>query len=280
MFENIRLLPTLLVFSVFVMLISSCLAAEPKVTKKTKDAKVVKAVIETNQGNIELELWPEIAPKTVANFVDLSESGYYEKTYFHRVIPDFMIQGGCPNTKDNDRSNDGRGGPDYRFEDECYEAGKEITGLFDDDITANTVWETVVLPYLQSTPDPNPELMAVIQECQELQSWAPFKARTVEFYTGITGFKGKVTGKGALKAQVLYSYLCMANSGPNTNGSQFFIVTKKEGASWLDGKHTVFGKVTNGMDIVHKIEKLPRDSADNPLADNQAIVKKVKITKK
>jgi len=283
MFENLRLLPFALIVSMLMIVISSCYAAEPKESKKDNKAKADKpvlAVIETTQGNIELELWKHLAPKTVDNFVKLAEEGFYEKTYFHRVIPDFMIQGGCPKTKDEDRTNDGTGDPGYRFEDECYEAGTEVTGHFDDDATANTVWETVVLPYLQSNPEPNPELMEVINECQKMQSLTPFKARTVEFYKGITGFTGKVQGKGALKAQALYGYLCMANSGPNTNGSQFFIVTKKDGTPWLDGKHTVFGKVTKGMDIVHKIEQLPRDKADNPLAENQAIVKKVKITKK
>ena len=71
--------------------------------------------------------------------------------------------------------------------------------------------------------------------------------------------------------------LSMANAGKDTNGSQFFIVTKKPGASWLNGKHTVFGKVTKGMDIVHIIENLPKDSKDNPLADNQAVIKEIVV---
>ncbi len=274
------MLPSALLLITVMLFITACLSAEPKESKKKVSTKNVTAIIETNQGNIELELWPELAPKTVQNFIDLSESGFFEKTYFHRVIPDFMIQGGCPNTKDDNRANDGQGGPGYRFEDECFADGEEITGLFDDDLNANVVWETVVVPYMQSNQQPNPELVAIIQECQNLQSWAPFKARTVEYYKEITGYTGKVMGKGTLKAQALYSYLCMANSGPNTNGSQFFIITKKDGTPWLDGKHTVFGKVSKGMDIVHKIEQLPRDKADNPLEDNQAIVNKVKITKK
>ncbi|MDZ4121273.1 MAG: peptidylprolyl isomerase [Candidatus Cloacimonadaceae bacterium] len=280
MFQNKKILPSALLIALLMLFVTACLTAQPKAEKKASGGKTVKAVIETNQGNIELELWQDLAPKTVKNFIDLSESGFYTGTYFHRVIPDFMIQGGCPNTKDSDRANDGRGDPGYRFEDETYESGQPITGLFDDDETAVMVWETVVVPYLQANQSPNPDLMAIISECQELQSWAPFKARPVEFYKELVGFTGPVTGKGALKAKVEYATLCMANSGPNTNGSQFFIVTKKDGTPWLDGKHTVFGKVTKGMDIVHKIENLPRDSADNPLADNQAVVSKIKITKK
>ncbi|HOT40290.1 MAG TPA: peptidylprolyl isomerase, partial [Candidatus Syntrophosphaera thermopropionivorans] len=69
----------------------------------------------------------------------------------------------------------------------------------------------------------------------------------------------------------------MANAGPNTNGSQFFIVTKKDGTPWLNGRHTVFGKVVNGMDVVHKIENLPRDGNDNPLEGNQAFINKIII---
>lgn len=237
-----------------------------------------KVSIVTNQGVIGLELWPDMAPKTVSNFVTLSDSGFYNGTYFHRVIPDFMIQGGDPNTKDDDRSNDGMGGPDYRFEDECYLPGTPLTGPIDDDNTANTVWEKVVLPYLQNTTTPDQEIVTIIQECQQLQNWAPFKARNVEYYIEKTGFTGTLAGQ-TLKAPVLYSFICMANSGKNTNGSQFFIVTKKDGTPWLDGKHTVFGRVTAGMDVVHKIENLPRDSKDNPLTDNQAIVTNIIVDK-
>jgi peptidyl-prolyl cis-trans isomerase B (cyclophilin B) len=135
----------------------------------------------TNHGDIVLELFDEDAPKTVGNFRKLAEDGYYDGLIFHRVIPDFMIQGGCP-------QGTGTGGPGYTFEDEINEH--------------------------------------------------------------------KVT-RGAL---------AMANAGPNTNGSQFFIVTVDQ-APWLDGKHTVFGKVTGGMDVVDKLESLPTDGRDRPRED-------------
>jgi peptidyl-prolyl cis-trans isomerase B (cyclophilin B) len=136
------------------------------------------ATMHTTHGVIEIELYDEDAPKTVGNFVDLAGQGYYDGLMFHRVIPDFMIQGGCP-------QGDGTGGPGYEFEDE-----------------------------------PN----------------------------------GRRVVRGAL---------AMANRGPNTNGSQFFIVTVDE-APWLDGKHTVFGRVTSGMDVVDRISGVDRDAHDRP----------------
>jgi cyclophilin family peptidyl-prolyl cis-trans isomerase len=139
------------------------------------------ATLHTNHGAIELELFEEDAPKTVDNFVKLSKEGFYDGITFHRVIPDFMIQGGCPR-------GDGTGGPGYQFEDE-----------------------------------PNEHRVA----------------------------------RGAL---------AMANSGPDTNGSQFFIVTT-EAAPWLDGKHTVFGRVTGGMEAVDAIEGLETGPGDRPVED-------------
>ena len=141
----------------------------------------MQAIIQTNHGPIHVELFPEEAPKTVNNFVKLVNDGFYDRVIFHRVIPDFMIQGGDP-------TGTGSGGPGYSFEDE-------------------------------------------------------FNDHKVE--------------RGAL---------AMANAGPNTNGSQFFIVTT-EAAPWLDGKHTVFGRVTEGMDVVDTISELPRDARDKPHDD-------------
>ena len=139
------------------------------------------ATLHTNHGPIEIELYPDDAPKTVENFEKLARDGFYDRVIFHRVIPDFMIQGGDP-------TGTGSGGPGYQFEDE-------------------------------------------------------FNDHKIE--------------RGAL---------AMANAGPNTNGSQFFIVTT-EAAPWLDGKHTVFGRVTSGMDVVDTISGLPRDARDRPRED-------------
>src|SRR5215813_6032393 len=136
------------------------------------------ATMQTNQGTITLELFDEDAPKTVANFKKLGGEGFYDGLIFHRVIKDFMIQGGCP-------QGTGTGGPGYEFEDEINQHKVE---------------------------------------------------------------------RGAL---------AMANAGPNTNGSQFFIVTA-EACPWLDGKHTVFGRVTTGMDVVDAISALETDSSDRP----------------
>ena len=142
------------------------------------------ATMHTSAGPVELELFDDDAPKTVENFRKLAGDGFYDGLIFHRVIPGFMIQGGCP-------EGTGTGGPGYTFEDE-----------FNDH-------------------------------------------------------------------RVVRGAVAMANSGPNTNGSQFFIVTTDE-APWLDGKHTVFGEVTGGMDVVDAIEAAPTDGRDRP-QERQAI---------
>jgi cyclophilin family peptidyl-prolyl cis-trans isomerase len=132
----------------------------------------------TNHGDIFLELFDEDAPETVGNFRRLAEDGFYDGLIFHRVIPDFMVQGGCP-------QGTGTGGPGYTFKDEINDH------------------------------------------------------------------------------KVVRGALAMANAGPDTNGSQFFIVTA-EACPWLDGKHTVFGEVADGMDVVEAIGTLPTDARDRP----------------
>jgi cyclophilin family peptidyl-prolyl cis-trans isomerase len=139
------------------------------------------ATLHTNHGAIELELHDDDSPKTVENFRKLAADGFYDGVIFHRVIPDFMIQGGDP-------TGTGTGGPGYQFEDE---------------------------------------------------------------------FNDHPVARGAL---------AMANAGPNTNGSQFFIVTA-DACPWLDGKHTVFGRVTNGMDVVDTISQVQTGAGDRPRED-------------
>jgi len=136
------------------------------------------ATMKTTEGAIVLELFDEDAPKTVANFKKLAGQGFYDGLIFHRVIPDFMIQGGCP-------QGTGTGGPGYTFEDEINEH------------------------------------------------------------------------------KIVKGTLAMANAGPDTNGSQFFIVTADE-TPWLDGKHTAFGQVTAGQDVVDAISAVDRDGSDRP----------------
>lgn len=137
------------------------------------------ATMKTSEGDITIELFDGDAPKTVENFTKLAADGFYDGLGFHRIIPDFMIQGGCPR-------GDGTGGPGYTFEDEINEH------------------------------------------------------------------------------KIVRGALAMANAGPNTNGSQFFLVTKDE-CPWLDGNHTVFGRVSDGMDVVDRIEAAPTDARDAPL---------------
>jgi cyclophilin family peptidyl-prolyl cis-trans isomerase len=136
------------------------------------------ATLHTTEGDVTLELFDDDAPKTVSNFKKLAGEGFYDGVAFHRVIKDFMIQGGDP-------TESGSGGPGYTFEDEI-----------------------------------NPH-------------------------------------------KVVRGALAMANAGPDTNGSQFFIVTTDE-APWLDGKHTVFGRVSEGMDVVDRLEAVKTDARDRP----------------
>jgi peptidyl-prolyl cis-trans isomerase B (cyclophilin B) len=148
------------------------------------------ATLHTNAGAIIVELFDDDAPKTVANFRKLAGDGFYDGLIFHRVIQDFMVQGGCP-------EGTGTGGPGYTFEDEINEH------------------------------------------------------------------------------KVVRGALAMANAGPDTNGSQFFIVTT-EAAPWLDGKHTVFGEVTEGMDSVDAIEGTATGAGDRPLEDQ--VIERVELS--
>ena len=147
------------------------------------------ATLHTNHGPIAIELYDDDAPKTVDNFVGLARKGFYDGVIFHRIIPDFMIQGGDP-------TGTGTGGPGYTFQDEANDHS---------------------------------------------------------------------VARGAL---------AMANAGPNTNGSQFFIVTA-DACPWLDGKHTVFGHVTDGMDVVNAISALETDGRDRPRED--VVIERVEL---
>lgn len=170
--------------------------------RTSKEENIIRAVIETEKGDITLELYKETAPKTVENFINLTKEGFYNETTFHRVVPDFIIQAGDPLSKDDDPSNDGMGGPGYTFEDEI-----------------------------------NPESINVPDET--------IKELKVQGYVFDYSLESIPHDVGVIS---------MANSGPNTNGSQFFIVTK-EPQSHLDGRHTVFGRVIEGMDVVQRIEQ-------------------------
>ena len=245
-------------------------------------AETINVTMQTTMGDIKLELYPDVAPKTVANFVQLANGtkeftdpqtnekikrAFYDGIKFHRVISDFMIQSGCP-------LGTGTGGPGYSFEDECYDAGQPLTGELKSDAEAMLIFSEVIMPFLQSGGK-DEDLTAIVDECVKKQNGASILKHPVEFYLEKTGRTEPLSSKGNLKASIDYGTICMANAGPNTNGSQFFIVTKKDGCSWLNGKHTVFGKVIEGMDIAHLIENVKKDGNDKP--DEDVIIKKVII---
>lgn len=236
--------------------------------EKTKTTVIMK----TSLGDIEITLDHSIAPKTVDNFLGLAtgtkewkdpktqqmvKKPFYDGLTFHRVISDFMIQGGCP-------IGNGTGGPGYSFEDETYILGEPLIGEIKSPEEAYQVYTDILVPYFRSNPSQiDNELLEIVKEAESQKSIEPIAKKDFEFYYEKTNSK-PLQKKEGLSAKVEYGTICMANSGPNTNGSQFFIVTKKEGCNWLDGKHTVFGKVTKGMDIVHKIEKVEKDESDRP----------------
>jgi cyclophilin family peptidyl-prolyl cis-trans isomerase len=161
-------------------------------------AEYSQAVIKTSLGDITVKFYGDDSPITVNNFMNLAQEGFYNGTKFHRVIKDFMIQGGDPNSKGADTSMYGTGGPAYKFADE-FNAHKLVAGS-----------------------------------------------------------------------------LAMANSGPGTNGSQFFIVTAAS-TPWLDGHHTNFGEVINGLEVVKKIEGVTTNSSDRPLED--VLVNSIELVK-
>jgi cyclophilin family peptidyl-prolyl cis-trans isomerase len=242
------------------------------------------AFFTTSKGDFVVKLFETLTPKTVENFVGLAtgekqwidpvnnqpvKRPFYNGLTFHRVIKDFMIQGGDP-------LGDGTGGPGYKFEDETYKKGPELKGRINDQKTAIQVWNFIIVPYAkQYNGDvPDKDLKRIIDAAVKNQSVDELIGKTVEYFKKKIGITQPVYGLELVHA-VDYGTICMANAGPNTNGSQFFIVTKREGCSWLNGKHTVFGKVVHGMDTVHKIENVPTGPGDKPLTD--VVILKVEI---
>ncbi|NOS67274.1 MAG: peptidylprolyl isomerase [Candidatus Peribacteraceae bacterium] len=188
-------------------------------------------ILHTNKGDITLELDADVAPKTVTNFITLAKTGVYDGLTFHRTMPNFMIQGGDPNG--NGTGGESLFGP--TFEDEINAASYGLNTK-----TLKDAAEGEPLP-------PEMEILT-IQAFYEQQG-----------YVYNSALKSLPMVKGAL---------AMANRGPNTNGSQFFII-HGESTPWLDGRHTVFGNVTAGMDVVEAIATTPVVSRDstNPQAD-------------
>jgi peptidyl-prolyl cis-trans isomerase A (cyclophilin A) len=245
------------------------------------------AIIDTNYGKIQILLYEKETPKTVENFIALAKGTkswkdsktnrdvkkpFYNGLIFHRVIKDFMIQSGCP-------LGNGTGGPGFTFEDEIPGEKFLAEGRIDSHEEAFAIYYDVIIPALQKHFDPNSPLLDIAADCGKNQSLQPLMNLYVNDIFQAANFAGPLYYQ-KLKFQVDYAAICMANVGPNTNGSQFFIVTKKKGANWLNGKHTVFGKVISGMDVVHKIENLKTGENDKPLSENLPVIKQITFTDK
>ncbi len=338
-----RLLAHILMGSLAVAFLASCSKREPKVEE-------LRAYMETSMGTIVIKLFEDATPKTVENFVGLAQGTkpwkakgeaeekletFFDGLTFHRVIDDFMIQGGCP-------LGNGTGGPGYQFADECYEGElvplegaienpemgmlvfskvlrphlqshnwespiEEVTNLFmemnrtrsaeplvgktveeiqslvgstekltrfqptmhpltgeiKDDQTASIAFQQLIRRHISENETPAEEVDELFKQIQAAQSLDSLKGKTIEEIKSITGIDEDLE-QPKLLGKVEYGTLCMANSGPDTNGSQFFIVTKKDGCPWLNGKHTVFGEVIEGMEVAEAIQKVDKDASDKP----------------
>lgn len=322
------------------------------------------AHVETNMGSMIIELFEHKTPVTVENFVGLAEGTkswinadgeeinepFYNGLTFHRVIKDFMIQGGCP-------EGTGMGGPGFHIKDECfvgrdvplkgeindphsawqvftklikphvesnggtspipeiaelYETMEEaqsfealvgkyvedlkatigsnieltrfqpelsvVTGEIQDEATANAVFQSLIVPHLDEHMGNSPieEIGDLYTDIITSNKLTPLIGKTVEEIQGLLGTSFEVK-QPTLLDTVDYGAVCMANSGPDTNGSQFFIVTNKEGANWLNGKHTVFGRVVKGMDVAESIQNIETTAGDKPVEEVQ--IESVKISR-
>lgn len=246
-------------------------------------------VIKTNMGNIEVELFQNDAPKTVANFIGLAEGTkeftdektgkkvkkpFYDGLIFHRVIKNFMLQGGCP-------QGNGKGGPGYSFADEIDAVALGLDKLKAIDQKRNPH------PFLmiRSQVDYQRIILVPMFKKMGITSREEFEIRKDEVESRLNS----LTLKEAYE-NMGYSYsvkgsphppvrgaLAMANSGPNTNGSQFFI--NMVDTNWLAGKHTVFGKVIKGMDIVDKIGAVKVGAGSKPVEDVKIISIRRKVSK-
>jgi peptidyl-prolyl cis-trans isomerase B (cyclophilin B) len=239
-------LRTPLIITVGILLLTSCGGNEfsvsvpedttmPKATTTPETVTDVEPLsgkhtvtVKTSQGDITLELDADAAPMTVTNFVTHAKNGYYDDLIFHRVIKDFMVQGGDP--KGNGTGGESIYGPTFKDEMNAESYGLHEKKLVD------------------FSDDPLPD---------HAQEWS-----LQQYYEA----QGYVYDDGLTSLPMVRGVIAMANRGPNTNGSQFFIIHAANTA-WLEGKHTVFGKVTEGMDVLDAIAEVEVDGGAKPVED-------------
>ncbi len=248
------------------------------------------AVITTNMGDITVELFADVSPKTVANFIGLAEGTkpfkdpktgeevmrpYYNGLIFHRVIKNFMIQGG-------DILGTGTGGPGYTFEDEIDGAGLGLNIISAMDAKrGQNQWHPWLM--ISNQRDFHQRVLMPLLGKMGISTQEQLNARAEEvnqrlrILTLMEAYENmgyRYTAKGSPHKPVR-GVLAMANSGPNTNGSQFFI--NMVDTDWLTGKHTVFGKVIGGMDVVDAIGNVTVDASGKPATP--VVIKTIRVEK-
>ncbi|HPH03658.1 MAG TPA: peptidylprolyl isomerase [Spirochaetota bacterium] len=226
-------------------------------------SKFTHAVIETSMGDIEVELYWDAAPKTCENFVKLAQKKFYDNLIFHRVIPNFMNQTGCP-------KGNGTGDPGYKFDDEI---DADALGLDKGQVGQDRMYGNELNTVYRKTFQLIAEKMGIKSQ-EELENkksefepawtdatnaiakWSPKRLYQAAGYRYTKGLKSRPAVRGSL---------AMANSGPDSNGSQFFINVAD--TVWLNGKHTVFGGIVAGQDVADAISKVERNDNDKPKTD-------------
>lgn len=234
------------------------------------------AIVKTTAGNFEIELFIDKTPLNVKSFYRLAtgqkewidvrdktiyRTDFYDSLTVHRVVKNFVVQMGC--YLGNSMSD-----PGFAVPDEIYD-GEIISGKIEDEIIARRVMEEIIIPYIKNQKDRlfgNPEIVELFKECSLKKSARPLMKYPIEYYLKLTKHEAPFIKKTKIKSLMEYGSVALANTGaPSSGSSQFFIVTRRNGAPKMDGKFTIFGKIKSGMGVIHKIESVEVDEHYAPV---------------